>query len=433
MTLFIRSNRQNEDRPCSVNALPHCPVKASCLILSGALLFTCCASVIALAVDSAKKANGPTAFHDVRNYPGVDFGAKLAACITDLPATGGICDARDVTDNLALSSDLIISKRYTTIYLPYGNIQMGVHSIVVRAKTHGVSLMATAMHGNPTTQGPMRLSYSGVGCAIQVGDPTENTVGFRADNLFVDLTPASTTAQGLCLTRTQNISIQRPTIIGIQSTANTQVLIKLNGSGNYTGGLIQQPFLSNGNVHIWFTQGANAVTVLHAQSAGNGGYSIAVKLDNGGGNTFLGGDYENFGTAFYLGGGAVNNSFYGVRVENNKQDFVAASRSSHNMAQTTGALKYIDNGTQNTFLLGRYTSTGHLTFQTLGTSQCADNTLKLNGAVPGDTVALGTPPPPPNGFFSAFISGPNTVTIRYCSLQSNGVADGTFRVEVAKH
>ena len=140
---------------------------------------------------------------------------------------------------------------------------------------------------------------------------------------------------------------------------NVQVLIKLDGSGNYTGGLIQQPFLSNGNVHIWFTgapgtpQGANAVTVLHAHCAGNGGSSIAVKLDNGDGNSFLGGDFENFGIAFYLGSRAVNNSFHGVRVENDKHDFIAASGSSHNLAQTPGALKYIDRGTQNSIVLGR--------------------------------------------------------------------------------
>jgi hypothetical protein len=376
---------------------------------------------------------------EVAKYPGADFGSRLASCIADLPINGGACDARGEAADVTLSSDLIIDKPYTTIYLPHGVIEMGQHSIVVRGATHGVSLIAMAMHGNPTTRGPMRLHYSGIGCAIQVGDETDNTVGFRADNLFIDLTSAGTVAQGLCLTRTQNISIERPTIIGIQSAENSQVLIKLNGSGNFTGGMIQQPFLSNGNVHIWFTgiagtpQGANAVTVMHAHCASNGGSSIAVKLDNGDGNTFLGGDFENFGIAFYLGPRSVNNSFYGVRVENNKMDLSADSRSRDNMFQVPGALKYLDYGTQNTILLGRYASTRHLTFRIVGAANCADEKLDLIGAIPGDTIALGTPPPPANGFFSGFVSAPNVVTIRYCSLRPDSVADGMFRAEVTKH
>jgi len=404
-----------------------------------AALFISTDSEVALAASPQINASGLTIFRDVRNYPGSDLGAKLAGCIADLPATGGDCDARGITTYLALSSDLIISKPYTTIYLPQSEIQMGTHSIIVTIATHGVSLLATAMHGRSTKQGQTRLRYTGAGCAVQVGDSTDNTVGFRAENLFIDLTPASTAAQGLCLTRTLDTSIQRPTIIGLQSEANKQVLIKLDGSGNYTGGLIQEPYLNDGNVQILFTgasgtpQGANAVTVLHARCAGIGGYSIAVKVDNGDGNTFLGGDFENFGTAIFLGPRAVNNSFYGVRVENNKQDFVADSGSRHNMAQTPGALKYIDNGAQNSILLGHYASTGSLKFRTAGTSQCADGILKLNGAALGDTVALGTPPPPPNGFFFGFVSAPNVVTVRYCSLHPNSVAQGMFRVEVTKH
>jgi hypothetical protein len=381
----------------------------------------------------------PPYVSDVASFTGIDCGSKLAACLANLPSTGGICDARGESANLKLSADLVIDKPYTTVYLPQGEIQMGKYSIKIIAATHGVSLLAQSMHGPFTTKGQTRLRYSGKGCAVQIGDPSDNTVGFRADNLFIDLTSADSAASGLCLSRTQNIDIQRPTIFGMRSAENKQVLIKLDGSGNYTGGLIEQPILNSGNIHIWFTgrsgtpQGGNAVTVLHAHSVGNGGSSIAVKIENGDGSTFVGGDYENSGTAFYLGGRAVFNSFYSVRVEGNSMDFVMDSGSQNNMVQTPEALKYVDGGVRNSILLGRYSSTGDLTFRTTETSDCTDRTLRVNGAASGDTIALGTPPPPPNGFFSAFVSAPNVVTVRYCSLQANSTVDGTFRVELSKH
>jgi hypothetical protein len=273
---------------------------------------------------------------------------------------------------------------------------------------------------------------------MQVGDSLSDTLGVRIDDLFIDLTAANVAASGLCLTRTQDISIIRPTIFGMLSAANNQVLIKLDGSGNYTSGLIQEPFLNNGNVHILFTgkagtaQGANAVTVLAARSAGNGGSSIAVKIEDGDGNTFLGGDFEGMGSAFYLGGRAVRNSFYGVRLEQNKKDFVMNAGSQQNVVNTPAVHNYVENGTQNSIFIGRYTATAPLTFRTKKALDCVDSTLRVDGAVPGDAVALGTPAPPPNGFYSAFVSGLNTVAVRFCSLQSNAVADGIFRVEVTK-
>lgn len=375
---------------------------------------------------------------DVSEYPGADFGSRLGSCIADLPMTGGVCDARGETTGLAFSSDLIIDKPYTTIYLPQGLIQLGPYSIVVRAATHGTSILATAMHGRSTMRGQTRLRYSGKGCAVQVGDPLSDTDGFRMDDLFIDLTSADTAANGLCVTRTQDVSIVRPTIVGIQSAGNKQVLIKLDGSGNYTGGFIQQPFFNNGNVHMLFTgkagttEGANAVTVLASRSAGNGGSSVAVKIENGDGNTFLGGDFENMGTAFYLGGRALINSFYGIRLEKNKEDFVMSPGSQHNLVHTPEVRNYVDSGTQNTILLGKYGATATLSFRIEATAACVDSVMQVDGAAPGDAVALGTPAPPPNAFFSAFVSALNTVTVRFCSLLPNSAANGTFHIEVSK-
>jgi hypothetical protein len=399
-----------------------------------ALTSECSAAALAASLnDSALPAAG-----NVAKYPGADFGSRLVACIAALPSSGGVCDARGEGADLALSSDVIIEKPYTTIYLPHSSIQMGGHSIVVRAAAHGVSLIATAMHGRSTVQGQTRLRYSGTGCAIQVGDSVNNTDGFRMDDLFIDLTSSDGAASGLCITRTQDISILRPTVIGILASTNKQVLIKLDGSGNYTGGLIQQPFLNNGNVHMLFTgqagtaQGANAVTVLAARSAGNGGSSVAVKIENGDGNSFLGGDFENMGTAFYLGGRAVINTFYGIRLEKNKEDFVMDTGSQHNMVHAPELRNYVDHGTQNTILLGQYTATATLTFETGSSPACADNTLRVDGASPGDTVSLGTPPPSPGGFFTAFVSAQNAVTVRYCSLLPTSSVTGAFSVAVAK-
>jgi hypothetical protein len=67
---------------------------------------------------------------------------------------------------------------------------------------------------------------------------------------------------------------------------------------------------------------------------------------------------------------------------------------------------------------------------------CNDLTVTATDAALGDVVTLGVPNASvPNGtaLFSAWVSAPNTVTVRYCNLMSGDPASGTFRVDVWQH
>ena len=69
--------------------------------------------------------------------------------------------------------------------------------------------------------------------------------------------------------------------------------------------------------------------------------------------------------------------------------------------------------------------------------ECSNLTITVTGATDGDEVALGIPTAsmPANGSFFAYVSGADTVTVRYCNNQLVGnlnPASGTFKVKVIK-
>ena len=150
------------------------------------------------------------------------------------------------------------------------------------------------------------------------------------------------------------------------NTPSHQTLLKLDGAGNYTGGLIESPYFSNGHTQMLFTgpagtsEAANAVTVLHPHCAGTRD-GVAVDLQNGDGNTFLGGDYENFGIAFHLVKQRTS-TFVGIRTENNSLDFLLEPAAMGNVIITASKLRYDDHGSRNTFYLGQYSASARLRF-----------------------------------------------------------------------
>lgn len=80
-------------------------------------------------------------------------------------------------------------------------------------------------------------------------------------------------------------------------------------------------------------------------------------------------------------------------------------------------------------------ATATLDFPNTGASSCSDLTMTVTGAAAGDTVAPGIPAGsvPAGGFFSAWVSAANTVTVRFCTMSSGNPASGTFRLDVWKH
>lgn len=82
--------------------------------------------------------------------------------------------------------------------------------------------------------------------------------------------------------------------------------------------------------------------------------------------------------------------------------------------------------------------TATLDFPNTVAGASSDLTVTVPGAVSGDVVALGVPAAsvPANGSYSAWISGPDTATVRYANndlVTAYNPASGVFRVAVTRY
>ncbi len=310
------------------------------------------------------------AAYQVDQFPGVDFGAKLQACLNGLGASfGGTCDARNFTGILSMGSNLTISTSNATVLLPCATIATANH-LVVTAGTRNVSLRGCALLGGSAasgSQGGTAFQYSGASAIVQVGDPTYavDTPGFHMDNAVLNTTAAtSASAQGLAAYRTQEMNIENLYFLG---NAN-QTGMTLDGTGNYTGGSFFSSHFSGFQtaVNAIGHQVANPATTdwlnastfvrMHIDCPTSGGSPIAgtygINLQQGDGNTFTGGDVEGCNTALHLGANAENNTIVGLRNENSNNQVVADAGSSYNNWITGGTMftgQLTDNGTRNSF------------------------------------------------------------------------------------
>ena len=307
----------------------------------------------------------------VDQFPGVDFGAKLQACVNALSASyGGTCDARNFTGTLSMGSSLTIATANATVLMPCATIATP-NQVIVTAGTRNVTLRGCTLRGASTasgSQGGTVLLYSGAGAAIQVGDPTytSETMGFHLDNAAINTTPATnSTAQGVAAFRTQELRLESLYFLG---NANQRGLT-LDGTGNYTGGtFLDDQFtgfktavsgvghqVANPATTDWLN--ASTFLRLHINCPTSNGSPISgtygIDLAQGDGNTITGGDVEGCDTALHLGANAQNNTIVGLRNENSNKQVVADAGSAYNSWVTggtmfTGALT--DNGTRNSFL-----------------------------------------------------------------------------------
>ena len=307
----------------------------------------------------------------VDQFPGSDFGAKLQACLAIVSSTyGGICDARNFSGTLAMGSNLIIPTANTTVMLPCATISTQ-NQIVVPAGIRNVSLRGCALRGtsNPSgSQGGTVLFYSGTGAAIQVGDNTyaTDTLGFHLDNVVINTTGSiSAGTLAFAAYRTQELDLQSVYLLGNPN----QTGMTLDGTGNYTGGTFYDNHISgfqtavtgighqitNSATTDWMNAGTFVRLHIDCPTADGNPISgtYGVNLQQGDGNTFIGGDVENCATALHLGANAQNNTIVGLRNENSTFQIVADPGSSYNSWVTGGTMftgKLTDNGTRNSFL-----------------------------------------------------------------------------------
>ena len=292
-------------------------------------------------------------------YPGANWGAKVTAALADVPASGGVVDARGLTGNQSLSSDLMISKRNTTILLGPMNLSMGSNRFLISAGTNGVKIQGVGAwggSGGANNNNGTYFSYTGIGSAVVVGDSTLVTQMLHLADFAINLSGSG--AIGITLNVVQFSDFERLRIAAPSSggTAGTQILIKSDGNhaanaANYNGFLqFKNLWLSNGLTGILLYDQSNSNQIIGGNYAGIIGTSVAIDIQNGDTNGIYGMDIENALIGVKFSNSASNNYFPMVRFETVATIVSFASGCNFNYICTSSGGMVSDSGTWNTVI-----------------------------------------------------------------------------------
>ncbi len=296
--------------------------------------------------------------------PGNDFSIHLLATLKTVPDEGAIIDARNLGGEQALSRDININKSNLSILLGVVRLNMGKFHIYVAPGTQNVAFVGATPFGGlmgGRSYGGTYLTFTGDGAAVSVGAASDNTLGFSWSDIALDISGASSNATGINLARSIDFTIYRSRISGFYKP-NNQVLLRLDGSGNYTGGLIESAYLMNGHIGLQLTAIGNFavanLTVIHPHIVGmRDPGSIGVDFVQCGQDVVIGGDLENWDVAYHFGAHAAEVALYGVRYEANNLDAKFESGSRHNDIFTPlVGTKFVDKGTENAIIDGERVS-----------------------------------------------------------------------------
>ena len=305
------------------------------------------------------------AVFQVDQFTGTSLNLQLQACLSNLPTTGGVCDARNYSTAQSLTSNIVVNTPNAKIMLPCVTITTA-YQFIVPVGIRNVDVEGCVYQGGSNasgTAGGTVWVYTGSTNAFQIGDPTgaANTQGFILNNINLNTASAGGGAVGLYFYRTQEIHIGNIYMNGNQTTGQTGLL--LNGVGNYAGGLFEDIVTNGFGTAIEMTGDAvgnwsNASTFVkvHLVCPENSGSpitgTIGIALIEGDGNTFSGGDVEGCDTMTYLGPHAVNNGFFGLRNEVSNTQYNAVSGSQNNNILSNTPFYYgelQDAGSRNSF------------------------------------------------------------------------------------
>jgi hypothetical protein len=292
-------------------------------------------------------------------------GPVLAASAALSASGGGILDARRCTGAFSWNNRFTFATANTALLLPCVTLTV-TQPVIVNPGMRNTTIHGCAYQGGSAASGTVGGSvwnWQGTGPAFIVGDTADltDTGGFSISDMAVVTASADSAATAFAFHRVQEINMERLYVIGNNGTGQTGIL--LDGKGNYSGGSFISLHVSGFGSQLAMTGdatgGANASTFVraHFNCPTSGGSPIAgtigVSLAYGDGNTFTGGDIESCDTMLFLGAGASNNTFTGVRNENSNSQIVALSGSQYNLWLTGGTMftgKLTDSGTHNSFV-----------------------------------------------------------------------------------
>jgi hypothetical protein len=296
--------------------------------------------------------NGTVEISAANTYPvivaslqsGSDLGQQIASSLALLPATGGVIDARGYTTTQSISANLTLDVDNVTILLPAVNINITSHQIIVPAETMNVRLLGVAPYGGEwsgATTGGTFINYTGDSYAILVGaeaDPATNTLGFQMRDIYVNLTSAGTAAIGLGLICTQQYRLDG-CYFNCLLTDCTQEGVRLDGSGNYTGGTILECNFNGGLYGLYMTGAGDtelsaANTIIGCHFAGVSGVfsnpTVGIYFIKAAQNFVLGGDIEGWDVGFHISNNNGEN-YVCTRYEANTNDYIIDSGAQYNM------------------------------------------------------------------------------------------------------
>lgn len=282
---------------------------------------------------------------------------------------GSIIDARRCTGLTILHSNINIESPNTTVLLPCATISVNV-AITVNAGANNARIIGCGYmggSGNSGTQGGTTLVLGTALSMFNIGDPTylTNTAGVEIADLSIVTSAGNSAAHAINLYDTQDVDLHDLLLNG--SSSLSQIGLYLDGSGNYTGGRFDNLKIEGMGQALWMsgnfydsetnaTANASTFTRLHIVCPTSSGTPISgtygIDLLGGDGNTFIGGDIESCDSMITLGPAASDNTFIGVRNEQNNMQITAESGSSYNQWKGGGTLftsKTTDAGTYNSF------------------------------------------------------------------------------------
>jgi hypothetical protein len=276
-------------------------------------------------------------------YPGADWGAKVTGAMADLPAGGGIVDARALTGSQGLSSDLVIASKSITILAGQTTLAMGSNRIVVQPGANQFAFTGYSAGWGPDqsyTAGGTTLQYSGNGSAFKIGASTGSTNFIRLEDFQVDASGGGSGARAMEIDNTIGATLSNLKLLVSTSTGTTQEALRLDG----TGGMNAYVVLNN----LYLGGGHNTLHLTGASGQGNSAFQIiggtartnnttdgtGVLLEYASNIDFLGFDVESALVGYSFGVSAMQNILSEARTEGNTTDFSFISGAAYNNIQS---------------------------------------------------------------------------------------------------